>query len=465
MPPRRQKELGDKGPVIGLLSLVCLVVGNMIGVGVYVGSFYSLLSLKDARLVLLVWLVGGLHAICGAIAYGAIANRMPISGGEYTYLTRCVHPAVGFVAGWISIIAGFTAPIAASALLLGEFVSGAGSNSTTGKWIATASIVFAAILHGVHLRIGAGFNNAVIVAKLCCFAAFLILGLPFAMQSSNTGLLVDPTNMQNESPLLSVRLSEPSTLTQMVESLFYVSLAYTGFNASIYLAGEVDGHGIQQSNKKKLVSRSMLMASVLVVAIYLMLNYVFLYGMSPEGIVAAGQGFVPIVAQNIGGDWLAATMKGAIMLSAATSILAMMAIGPMVYAQMAEDGRLPKLFSITDQVPRTAILVQGLLSIIVIWVSQIKDIITYLGLTLTACGALAVCSVWIAGRFMSESKPLHWVEHVAAILYVGVAIVLLVVAGSLERERVQFFLCLGTFAAGLAIYGIAQSTKRSSGRQ
>ena len=80
--------------MLGMLSLVCLIVGNMIGIGLYVGSFYSMLSLQDARLVLLVWFVGGLYALCGAIAYGAVAQRLPVSGGEYTYLSRCVHPAI-----------------------------------------------------------------------------------------------------------------------------------------------------------------------------------------------------------------------------------------------------------------------------------------------------------------------------------------------------------------------------------
>jgi len=433
----------------------------MIGVGVYVGSFYSLLSLKDARLVLLVWLVGGLHAICGAIAYGAIANRLPLSGGEYTYLTRYVHPAVGFVAGWISIIAGFTAPIAASALLLGEYLGGVDSNSINVKWIATGSIIFVAVLHGVHLRVGAGFNNAVIAIKLLCFVVFLCVGLPFALQSSNSGLLADPNGMPNESASLSVRLAEPSTLLQMVVSLFYVSLAYTGFNASIYLAGEIEGHETNPASRRKLVSRSMLLASVLVVVLYLLLNYVFLYGMSAEKIVSSGQGFVAVVAHNIAGDWLAGMVTAAIVLSAATSILAMMAIGPMVYAQMAEDGRLPKLFRVTDQVPRAAILVQGALSIIVVWISQIKDIITYLGLTLTACGALAVSSVWIASRNSAGRLPLSWLEHFAALIYVGVAVILLLVAGSLERERIQFFLCIGTFAVGLALYGVSQLSRQS----
>ncbi len=428
----------------------------MIGVGVYVGSYYSLLSLKDARLVLIVWLIGGLHAICGAIAYGAIANRLPVSGGEYSYLTRCVHPAIGFVAGWISIIAGFTAPIAATALLLGKYLGGIDATSTTVKLIATASIVFVALLHGCHLKIGAWFNNAVIAVKFVCFGVFLFVGLPIVLQGTNSGLLVDPNNTTSESTSLFVRLSESSTLVQMVVSLFYVSLAYTGFNASIYLAGEIEGPTSNPSNRKMLVSRSMLIASVLVVIVYLLLNYVFLYGMSPERIARGGESYVAEVARNLGGDWLSGMIQTAIVLSAATSILAMMAIGPMVYAQMAEDGRMPSLFRISDQVPRMAILAQGLLSIIVVWISQIQDIVKYLGLTLTACGALAVSSVWIARRFMAEQAPIKWYEHIAAIVYVAGAIVLLLVAGSLERERNQFFLCAGTFTLGLVIYGVAQ---------
>ena len=453
---------GSKAPLIGLFSLVCLVVGNMIGGGLYVGGFYSLVSLKDARLVLIVWLVGGVHAICGAIAYGAIANRLPVSGGEYSYLTRCVHPAIGFVAGWISIIAGFTVPIALPALLIGQFLAGTDSSTHLVQWIATASIAFVAILHCLHLKIGAWFNNGVIAIKLFCFAVFLFVGLPFVMQGTYSGLLVDASSTNNQSPSLAIRLMEPSTLLQMVVSLFYISLAYTGFNASIYLAGEIEGPNKTQKSGVKLVSRSMLIASVLVVVLYLLLNYVFLFGMSPERIAASGESYVAEVAKNIGGDWLSGMIRTAIVLSAATSILAMMAIGPMVYAQMAEDGRLPKFFRMSDQVPRTAIVVQGLLSIIVVWVSEIKDIVSYLGLTLTACGALAVASVWISRRFMTEQSPVKWYEHMAAMIYVGVAILLLLVAGSLERERNQFYLCVGTFAVGLLIYGVTYLVARRS---
>ena len=437
----------------------------MIGVGVYVGGFYSLLSLKDARLVLLVWLIGGLHAICGAIAYGAIANRLPVSGGEYTYLTRCVHPAVGFVAGWISIVAGFTAPIAATALLLGTYIGGMDSTFTSTKAIATASILFVSVLHCMHLKVGAWFNNAIIFTKLLCFAVFLFIGIPYAMQSSNTGLLVEAGATPATAVSLGARLAEPNTWLQMAISLFYVSLAYTGFNASIYLAGEIEGPTTSGStatgsNNRKLVSRSMLFASILVVVLYLLLNYVFMYGISPDRIAEAGEGYVAEIARNIGGPWLSGMIRTAIILSASTSILAMLAIGPMVYAQMAEDGLLPKWLRASEQVPRTAIVLQAMLSIVVVWISQIQDIVKYLGLTLTACGALAVSSVWIARRFLSGQSPIKIYEHIAAAVYVGGAVALLLVAGSVERERNQFYLCVGTFALGIVIFSMSRLRKR-----
>jgi amino acid transporter len=445
-------------PAIGFVTLVCLVVGNMIGVGLYVGGYFSLLSLQDARLVLLVWLVGGLHAICGAIAYGAVANRLPVSGGEYSYLSRCVHPAIGFMAGWISIIAGFTAPIAASGLMIGRYVVQYGYPDSTIPWIATASIVFAGLLHGFHLKLGTSFNNVVIAIKLTCFAIFLIYGIPYVLQGTNSGLLVTGDPSLNRSADLSVRLGEHKTIVQMIVSLFYVSLAYTGFNASIYLAGEVDRKEGNQGQSKKLVSRSMLVACILVTIIYLLLNWVFLYGLSAQSIVDAKEGYVTVVAEQIGGLWLSNLIRLAIILSAATSVLAMMAIGPMVYAQMAEDGRLPKLFGMDKGSPRLAIAVQLVLSCILVWTSEILPIIEYLGLTLTACGALAVSSIWFARAKMALAAPVRWFEHLATAIYVGGAIVFLGVA--YQHTFWQFFLCMATFALGGLVYAVSSLFQR-----
>lgn len=433
----------------------------MIGIGLYVGSYYSLLSLKDARLVLIVWLVGGIYALCGAIAYGAVARRLPVSGGEYTYLTRCVHPAVGFIAGWISIIAGFTAPIAGAALLFGEYLNRywISPDGDRIRIYATFAILAAASLHLLHVKVGAGFNNFVIGIKLLCFLVFLAIGIPFVFRSGYDGLLVDSAaagvTATPQATSIASRLTDSNTLYNMIVALFYVSLAYTGFNASIYLAGELDGQSGQPSGRS-MVSRTMWMACLLVMVFYLLLNFVFLYGLDAQGIASGGESYVAAVANNIGGPNLSALIQVTILLSAATSILAMMATGPMVYAQMAKDGRLPKWFEASNQVPRLPILVQATLCCILVWVSEIKDIVGYLGLTLTACGALAVSSLWFAREAFRENIVIRWYEHLCTGIYIAGAILFLVVAAFSPREFNQFLMCLGTFATGLVVYLLAK---------
>ncbi|MEQ1828420.1 MAG: amino acid permease [Pirellula sp.] len=450
---------------LGLLTLVCLIVGNMIGAGVYVNSFYSLSSLHDARLVLIVWLVGGIHALCGAVAYGSVASRLPVSGGEYTYLSRCVHPGIGFVAGWVSIIAGFTAPIAVTALLLGNYVVDLATVDpmTKALWqkiVATLAIALAGILHACHLRIGTGFNNAVIAVKLLCFSVFLAIGIPFILSTPSDGMLVMPSSSSELPRSLMERLADPATLGLMLVQLFYVSLAYTGFNASIYLAGDIDD---RQESSKGLVALSMWISCVLVMILYLLLNAVFLYGLSATEIVAAGEGFVPVVAKHIGGESLSMIMRVAIILSALTSVLSMMATGPMVYAQMARDGWLPQLVHWPSQSTRRPIAIQAALSCLVVWFSTIEGIISYLGLTLTACGALAVSSIWIAKTGFTSPKPVRWYEHMATATYVGGAILLLIVASQSEAQRIRLYLCLATFATGAIFYFASRSSHDSSG--
>ena len=96
-------------------SATFLVVANMIGAGVFTTSGFSFADLGDRQFVMYAWLIGSIVAICGAISYGQLAQRITESGGEYLFLSRMVHPSIGFVAGWVSLLAGFTGAIAFAA--------------------------------------------------------------------------------------------------------------------------------------------------------------------------------------------------------------------------------------------------------------------------------------------------------------------------------------------------------------
>ena len=118
--------MGSRARRIGPWTAAALVVANMIGAGVFTTSGFALADLGDRRFVMLAWVVGGVLALCGALSYGALARRIPESGGEYTFLTATVSPLAGFLAGWVSLLAGFTAPIAAAALGLQAYLAAAG---------------------------------------------------------------------------------------------------------------------------------------------------------------------------------------------------------------------------------------------------------------------------------------------------------------------------------------------------
>mgnify|MGYP001617533379 CR=1 FL=1 len=103
---------------LGFWSASALVVASMLGTGVFTTSGFLLADLKSPWFVLVAWAVGGLVAMLGALSYGALARHIPESGGEYLFLSRTLHPAAGYVAGWISLLVGFSAPLAATALAI-----------------------------------------------------------------------------------------------------------------------------------------------------------------------------------------------------------------------------------------------------------------------------------------------------------------------------------------------------------
>lgn len=127
---------------LGRASAASLIVANTIGAGVFTTSGYALADLQRPPLVLLAGFVGGVLALCGALSYGALARRIPVSGGEYTYLARIVHPLAGFLAGWLSLLVGFTAPIAAAALGLQAYL--ANWLGDTGKDVPAAAVTLQA---------------------------------------------------------------------------------------------------------------------------------------------------------------------------------------------------------------------------------------------------------------------------------------------------------------------------------
>ena len=356
---------------LGLPSASALIVGNMIGAGVFTTSGYALADLGRPEWVMLAWLVGGVLALCGALSYGALARCIPDSGGEYTYLSRIVHPLAGFVAGWISLLAGFTAPIAAAALALHAYLADSFEIALSPEWLGTLAILTAALMHGVRLREGVKLQNLAVGLMLLLIAAFVAVGV--ARLPSSPAPLAQAT--------------DGFEIGAFAVTLVWISFAYSGWNAAIYVAGEV-------RDPKRNLGRSLWLATGAVTVIYVSLNWVFLYSASPT-VLAGRPDIAAASAEALGGAALRRGVSVLVALALFTSVAAMVMAGPRVYARMAEDGLFPRLFGDGGDVPRAAIALQAALATGVVWITGLRALLSYIGLALGISAAATVAALLV----------------------------------------------------------------------
>lgn len=422
---------------LGVPSAAALVIANMIGAGVFTTSGFALADLGRPSLVLLAWLVGGMLALCGALSYGALARRFPESGGEYLFLSRTVHPLAGFLAGWVSLLAGFTAPIAAAGLGLQAYIAASFPIAIRPEWVGTAAIVAAGLMHGLRLREGVLLQNAAVTIKLVAIAAFVCLG----------ALRAEPTE---SGPPLAVDFE----LGAFAVTLVWISFAYSGWNAAIYVAGEV-------RDPERNLPRALLLATVTVIAIYVSLNAVFLYS-APASQLAGQAEIGAIAAKALGGEWLQRVFSALVALALFTSVSSMVMAGPRVYEKMAEDGLFPRFFQSRGDVPAAAVALQAGLALIVLWVSGLVELLGYIGFTLGLSAAVTVGGL-IALRLREgpERVPIPGFPWIPGLF---IAATLATTVFMVFRQPVQAGFGLLTAVLGIPVYAFLRRRSPSTPR-
>jgi hypothetical protein len=239
---------------IGLAGATALVVANMVGTGVFTTSGLLIAELGSAWLVLLVWVLGGLIALSGALCYGALARHIPESGGEYVFLSRTLHPALGYLAGWVSLLVGFAVPLGAVAYAFGQYLTALnGMEAVSPRVSGTVVIVVAAGVHAVSLTAGARTQAIAVAIELVAITLFTGFGMG---QLTSSGLH---------------NVETPGHLAGLGVGLVVVAYSYQGWNAAIYVGGEV-------ADPKKNLPRALVLGTAIVTALYLGLNAVFVLG-------------------------------------------------------------------------------------------------------------------------------------------------------------------------------------------
>jgi len=403
---------------LGTFSATAIVVANMIGTGIFTTSGLLAAQLPSPGWVLLCWIFGGMIAIAGALCYAELATRMPEAGGEYVYLKKLYHPALGFLAGWTSLIVGFSAPIAAAAMGFSEYIyAGLDSkllhlNSTQlvffNKGIAIAVILIFTSLHYLGLRLGSRVQNVLTILKILILVGLTSLGLIFGNGSG---------------PKLSLEGVETSGVMAIGTAMMLVMFAYSGWNASAYIAGEI-------KRPKSTIPVSLIGGTSIVIVLYLAIN-LFIFRMVPYSDL---KGVIPVVetaSVQAFGEWMGKGVSLLVGVGLLSCLSAFIMIGPRVYYAMAKD-RLFFPFAATVharfRVPGQSILIQSAIAMLMVLIGSFEQLIIYIAFALNIFLWLAVVGVFLARKKKvgEESAVKVWGYPVVPVFFLLSSLVLMV---------------------------------------
>lgn len=389
---------------LGLGSGVGIVIANMIGAGVLTTAGFMALDLAPAH-ILLAWVVGGVAALCGARAYAAVAHAIPRSGGEYRYLSTLWHPMLGYLAGFTSLLVGFSQAVAADAQLAGNFSETLGIGL---GWrpIAAGVIVLVTVLHAFDLRASRRGQNVLVAIKFTLVVGFVVVGL---VAGHNAWPTWRPEAAEHGLPV-----------RPFFNSLVFIAFCFSGWNAAIYASEEF-------AEPKRDVPRAMLLGCTIVMVLYLLVNWVFVANLTPADYGAWVSGDHDRVTvghflmKQLIGDTGAKIMSIIMIIALLSAASAMTMIGPRVYAAMARDGYLPKVFAGTEgKPPLWSVLLQSAIALSVAMTTSFIKAISTIGSILTLMAALTALGVFkLQLDPKQEEKP-----GVPALVAAGVFVVL-----------------------------------------
>ena len=423
-------------------TVTAVVIANMIGTGIFTSLGFQLLDIQSGFVILMLWAIGGLIAVCGAMTYAELGAALPRSGGEYNFLTHIYHPAAGFVSGWTSATIGFAGPTALAAITFAAYATSIlpGESSLWLERILAAGLIIGlTIIHGSSRRSSGSVQVIFTILKvtviiLFCLMVILLADVPqpvqFSPASGDGGLMVSGA---------------------FAVSLIYVSYAYTGWNAATYLSSELE-------NPQQTLPWILLTGTLVVTILYVALNYVFLFaapiaemqGEVEVGFIAARWAF-----GQTGGQFTGLVLA----LLLISTVSAMTLAGPRVLQVIGEDFKALSILSRTndDRIPVTAIYVQSALAILFVMSSTFESILIFAGFTL-ALNSFAT----VMGVFVLRWKQPDLDRPYRTFLYPLPPLIYLTVTGwtlwfVLINRPVEGLFGLGIIGSGLIVYFLSRT--------
>lgn len=403
-----------------------IVVANMIGTGVFTSLGFQLAVVQNTWTILLLWTFGGIMALLGALVYAELGTHFRRTGGDYIFLSETIHPLVGYLYAWVSLVVGFSAPIAIAAMAMNNYLSPVvGETQLPG-------LIFLVLIPAVHIfsvSSSAKFQNGMTILKIAFVLALIGIGLVFGSNSTSPAL-----NFSDS-------WKEEILLPGFAVSLIYVFYAYTGWNSAAYIIEEVD-------QPKKNLPKALIGATLLVMVIYVLLQLVLLKHASISQL--SGQVQVADIAfGNLFGPNGALWVSLFIGIQLIATISGYAWVGPRVTYAMAKDYTLWKPLAQVNakNIPVRAIILNTCISLVLFVTGSFEQIMLYAGFILQLMSTVTVYSSLKIKKqegFKTPFKPLP------QLIYLGFSIALM---GYLLVDRpVESLAGIGILFLGWVVY-------------
>ncbi len=428
------KQTGSGITKIGLITATSLVIANMVGTGIFTSLGFQVAELPVVFPLIFLWVVGGIIALCGALTYGELGAALPRSGGEYHLLSKIYHPIIGFISGWVSATLGFAAPTALAAIALGKYTEVV-FPSVDGTHLAAMVVVVISIIHSYSVRLGSLFQNTSTFLKVLLILIFMVAAV-FIPAPQSISVLPKWSDIQ--------LIVSPS----FAVSLIYVSYAYTGWNAAVYIAGEIKDPG-------KNLPRSLFTGAAIVLLLYVLLNYVFLYTVPMADLAGKVEiGFMSAI--NIFGTTGGKLMSMLIALLLVSTVSAMVFVGPRISMIMGEDMPVLAIFSKKSRngIPVNAMLFQLVVTLLFIYTSSFEQVLIYAAFMLTFFTSLTVFGVFVLRiKMPALPRPYKtWGYPITPAIYVLLNV--WIMAYVIQERTMETLIGMGIAVAGLVLYFI-----------
>jgi basic amino acid/polyamine antiporter, APA family len=346
---------------LGLFDATMIVMGGIIGSGIFINPFIVARQLRTPSLILAAWALGGVIALSGGFIWAELAARRPQLGGQYAYLREAYHPSVAFIYGWTLLLVTQTGGMAAVAVTFAHYFLDVTHVEISDGIIAILVLAFLTIINCLGVRTGSTAQNVLMTMKIVAIAAIVVCGIVFAGRPH---------------PMSAVSTAEPlhswNLLKAAGAALTPIAFCYGGWQTSSFMSAEL-------RDPRRDLTRGLLIGVLGVVILYLSMNFVYLAVLGSDGLQATTTP-ASTAMQIVTGSRGAALTAVVIAISTLGFLSQGMLTAPRVYFAMAEDGlffRSVAFVSKRTQAPVVAIALQGLLAIVIALSGRYEQILNY----------------------------------------------------------------------------------------